>query len=104
MAEFVKVASVNDLANGDMMLVELDEQRVLLTNVEGDFHAIGEVCAHEEGPLSEGFLEGHEVECPWHGSLFDVRSGENTGPPASDPVPRYTVRIEGDDVLVGPPE
>lgn len=103
MDDFVRVASVNDLSEGNMMLVEVGDERILLSNVEGELYAIGEVCPHEEGPLAEGFVDGAEVECPWHGSLFDLRTGANTGPPASDPVPKYALRLEGDDILVGPP-
>ena len=102
MGDFVKVAETGDLSEGEMMLVEVGDERVLLANVGGSYYATGEVCPHEEGPLSEGYLEAAEVECPWHGSLFDVRTGENTGPPAAEPVPVYPVRVEGDDVLVGP--
>ena len=58
--------------------------------------------AHAEGPLSEGDVEEGEVECLWHGSRFDLKTGEATSPPAGEAVTRYGVRIEGYDVLVGP--
>ena len=74
----------------------------MLSNLEGTFHAIGEECTHEGGLLSEGYVEGTEVECPNHGSLFDLKTGENTGPPVTENVPRYSVRVEGDDVLGWP--
>ena len=102
MKEFVKVAAVGDLSDGEIMLVEVEDERIVLSNLEGTFHAIGEECTHEGGLLSEGYVEGTEVECPNHGSLFDLKTGENTGPPVTENVPRYSVRVEGDDVLVGP--
>ena len=102
MEEFGKVASTADLSDGEVMLVEVGEERILLSNVEGSFYAIAEVCTHAEGPLSEGYVEDGEVECPWHGSRFDLRTGENANPPAAEPLQRYSVRVEGDDVLVGP--
>ena len=102
MDDFVKIAKTSDLSEGEMMLAEVEDERILLSKVGGEFYAIGEVCPHAEGPLSEGYVEGEDVECPLHGSLFSLKTGENTGPPAAEGVPRYTVRVEGDDVLVGP--
>ena len=102
MEEFTKVAQTSDLPEGEIMLVEVGDERILLSNVQGGFHAIGEVCTHAEGPLSEGYVQGDEVECPWHGSRFNLRSGEATNPPADEGVGRYAVRVEGDDILVGP--
>ena len=102
MKEFVKAAKTSDLAEGQIMLVEVGEERVLLSNVGGSYYAIGEVCTHAEGPLSEGSVEGEEVECPWHGSIFNLKTGQNTHPPAAEAVPHYAARVEGDDVLVGP--
>lgn len=104
MDEFVKVAETSDLSDGEIMLVEVGEERILLSNVEGEFYAIAEECGHSRGPLSEGYVEGDEVECPWHASRFNLRTGENTAPPAQQPLPRYPVRVEGDDILVGPAE
>ena len=102
MDDFVKVAKRSDLPEGEMTLVEVGGERILLSNVDGDFYAIGEVCTHAEGPLSEGYIEGEEVECPWHSSRFNLKTGENTDPPADEPVIRYVVRVDGEDILVGP--
>ena len=102
MDDFVKVAKTSDLADDETMLVEVEAERIVLSNIGGSFYAIGEVCTHAEGPLSEGDVEDGAVECPWHGSRFDLRTGEATSPPAGEAVPRYGVRIEGDDILVGP--
>ena len=102
MDDFVKVAKTSDLADGEIMLAEVGDERILLSNVEAQFYAIGEVCTHAEGPLSEGYVEEGEVECPWHGSKFSLKTGENTNPPAAEPVTRYGVRVDGDDILVGP--
>ena len=53
-----------------------------IANVDRSYYAIGNICTHLGGPLNEGKLEGYDVECPWHGSKFDVRTGEPTRPPA----------------------
>lgn len=104
MGEFVRVASVNDLDDEEIMQVDVGDEQVLLAKLGGQFYAMGEECTHEGGPLSQGFVEDGQVECPLHGSLFDLKTGGNTGPPAADPVQAYPVRIDGDDVLVGPAE
>ena len=102
MEEFVTVAKTSDLDKGEMMQVDVGDEQILLSNVDGTFYAVNDVCTHAEGSLSDGYLEGVEVECPLHGSRFDVKTGEVLSEPAADPVERYTVRVEGDDILIGP--
>jgi ferredoxin-NADP reductase len=68
--------------------------------VNGIVYAIDAVCSHEGGPLEEGTLEGYKVECPWHGSKFDVRTGEVKNPPAETPQSVYEVKVENNDILV----
>ena len=100
---FVKVAQTDEISPGQMKLVELGDERILLVNLEGEFHAIDEVCTHAFAPLSEGGLSGEEVECPLHGGVFSVKSGEALSPPPSETLIVYPVRVEGNDILVGPP-
>jgi nitrite reductase/ring-hydroxylating ferredoxin subunit len=100
-ADFVKVAETKDIQPSNMRAVDLEgEERICIVNVEGKYYAIGNVCTHLGGPLDEGTLEGYEVECPWHGSKFDVRTGKPTKPPASQAVPGYEVKVEDDNILV----
>ncbi len=101
MNEFVKVASTSDLSDGKMIAVEVGDARILIANVGGSYYALDEVCTHAGGPLAKGSIEGNEVECPWHGSRFDLTTGEVTSPPATKSLTRYAVRIEGRDILVG---
>ena len=101
-AGFVKVAQIDDLSPGEMMMVEVGDGRILLANVEGNVHAIDDICSHAYASLSEGDLNGQEVECPLHGSAFDLASGEAMTPPADESVKVYEVRIDGQDILVGP--
>jgi nitrite reductase/ring-hydroxylating ferredoxin subunit len=76
---------------------------VLVCNVAGDFYALADTCTPDRGPLGEGRLRGHLLECPRHGSRFDIRDGEPTTPPAMRPVTTYAVRVRGDavEVLLG---
>ena len=103
MGKFVKVAETKDVAAGTGILVELEGERIALFNVNGTFCAIGDVCTHSGGPLSEGDLDGDTVTCPWHGAQFDIKSGEVLGPPAPDPVPSYRVKVEGTAILIERP-
>ena len=83
-----------------MKAVEVDGKKVCVANVEGKYYAIGNVCTHVGGPLAQGTLEGYEVECPWHGSKFDVRTGEPTRPPAERSEPSYEVKVDGNNILI----
>lgn len=100
MGEFVKVAETKDIASGTGILVELGGERIALFNENGTFYAIGDVCTHSGGPLSEGDVEGDVVTCPWHGAQFDIKTGEVMSPPATEPVQTYRVKVEGGDVLI----
>ncbi len=99
-ADFVKVAETKDIKPSTMKAIDLAGERVCIVNVEGNYYAIGNVCTHVGGPLNEGTLEGYDVECPWHGSKFDVRTGKPTRPPARQSVPTYVVKIEDNNLLV----
>lgn len=101
--EFVKVAEVTELAPGQMKMVEWGEDQVLLVNLDGSFYACDNICTHAGAPLNEGSLEGEQVECPLHGSVFNVTNGEVAGPPAEDELRVFQVRVDGQDILVGPP-
>jgi glycine betaine catabolism B len=97
---FVKVADTKDIPSSQMKAVEVDGEEIFVVSVKGKYYAIGNVCTHEGGPLADGTLEGYEVECPWHGSKFDVRTGEVTNPPAETPQSVYEVKVENNDILV----
>ncbi len=93
MADYVKVASADELQPGGAKLVEVGDQRVALFNVEGTCYAIDDTCTHVGGPLSEGALKNDVVTCPWHGARFCVRDGQVQGPPAQVNVKSYPVRV-----------
>lgn len=101
-ASFVKVADVGELSPGDMKAVDVGEDQVLLTNVGGTIYACGNLCTDALAPLSEGELDGEQVECPLHGSVFDVTTGEALDAPADENLQVFQVRIDGQDILVGP--
>ncbi len=100
--DFVKAAEVGEISPGDMKPVDVGEEQVLLCNVDGEIHAIDDVCTHSYASLSEGDLDGEEVVCPLHGALFNVTTGAVITPPADRPLRVFQVRIDGGDILVGP--
>lgn len=104
MAVTAVVAKVHELKDGDMKEVKVGETTVLLARLKGKFHAIGGICTHYGGNLAEGSCRGERVYCPWHMSAFNMVSGDLEEPPALDAVPRFEVRLEGEDVIVSVPE
>lgn len=104
MSKEFTVAKVNDLQDGDMKEVEAGDQKILLTLLDGAFHAIGGECAHYGGPLAEGVLSGVHVTCPWHQARFHVKTGELADPPALDSMARFETKVQGDKVIVVLPD
>jgi nitrite reductase/ring-hydroxylating ferredoxin subunit len=100
MAEYMRVAKASEIEPGHARLVQVGGKHIAVFNIDGRFFAIDNTCTHRGGPLSEGEVSGHEVKCPWHGAKFDLRTGNVTGPPASQGVARYNARVTGADVEV----
>jgi nitrite reductase/ring-hydroxylating ferredoxin subunit len=98
--DFVKVADIKDIQPSSMKEIQINGEAICAVNLDGKYYAIGNVCTHEGGPLADGTLEGYEVECPWHGSKFDIRTGEVTNPPASEPEPTFEVKVDGNNILI----
>jgi 3-phenylpropionate/trans-cinnamate dioxygenase ferredoxin subunit len=104
MSEFVKVARTDEIPVNGSKLIEVDDVRVALFNLDGEFYAIEDVCTHDGGPLVEGeILAGCQVQCPRHGARFDIRTGEALSFPAFEATNTYEVRIDGDDVWLESP-
>ncbi len=100
MGNFVRVAGTDEVAPGRGKLVETGGKKIALFNLDGTFYAIDDTCTHRGGPLSEGEIEGERVTCPWHGAVYNIKTGEVLEPPAPTGVARYTVRVTGQDVEV----
>jgi 3-phenylpropionate/trans-cinnamate dioxygenase ferredoxin component len=99
-SDFVRACSLEELEEEIPKRVVVDDVPMSLVLVDDEVFAIYDVCSHEEVSLSEGEVDDHTIECWLHGSRFDLRTGKPTGLPATQPVPVYPVRIQGDDVLV----
>ena len=99
----IRAAAVADLMPGAPLLVETEGTRLVLVRVGDDVHALGDTCSHKGGPLSGGKLSGTRLACPWHGWMYDVRTGQCMFPQRGAPVPSYAVRVEGGEVWVDLP-
>lgn len=100
MGRLVTVARTQDVQPGQAIVVEVGDLRLALARVGNEFYAIDDVCSHDGGPLGEGQLYGHAIECPRHGARFDVRNGRVLSLPAPTPVDAYPVVVEDGEVKV----
>lgn len=97
---WIRVSSVGAVAPGEVVGVEAGGKRIAVYNVDGDFFATDDACTHGAALLSDGWLEGCEIECPLHAGRFDVRNGKALCAPLTRDVATYPVRANGDDLEV----
>jgi len=100
MADYLLACAVAAVEDGSALRVMLDGIPVAVVRSDGEVYAIHDVCSHANVALSEGEVDGQTIECWLHGSRFDLVSGRPTGLPATQPVPVYPVKIDGDSVYV----
>jgi nitrite reductase/ring-hydroxylating ferredoxin subunit len=100
MAEWVTIGSASTVPEGEVMSFGAGSRQVAIANVEGDLHAFDDVCTHQQCSLAEGDLDGTTIECPCHGSQFDVTTGEAVHGPAVDPVDVFQSKVEDDGLKV----
>jgi 3-phenylpropionate/trans-cinnamate dioxygenase ferredoxin subunit len=101
--EYVTVASVDELAEGERLIFEIGELPIALFKLGGGYYALADLCSHDDGPVAEGEVEGLEIVCPRHGARFDMETGEALTLPAVVDIPAYPVRVVGDDIQIGIP-
>jgi 3-phenylpropionate/trans-cinnamate dioxygenase ferredoxin subunit len=100
---WVPVAGASAVEPGHAGVYEVDGVRLALCNTGDAFWAIDDVCSHDGGPLDQGTLDGHEIECPRHGARFDVTTGKALCLPAVRPVKAYPTRVVDGRVEVDVP-
>ena len=101
MAE-VRLCSRDDIDPGSAKRFDVEGHRVAVVRIGDDFYVIADRCSHEDYSLSEGDVweDECEIECPKHGSMFLLKTGEPLTLPATEPIPVYDIRVEGDDVIL----
>ncbi|MCZ2820808.1 non-heme iron oxygenase ferredoxin subunit [Modestobacter sp. VKM Ac-2977] len=101
---YERVCALSEVPEEGSLRIELADIDVAVVQLDGEVYAIQDVCSHADVPLTDGDVDDVDgaptIECALHGSCFDLRTGQPTNLPATEPVPVYPVRVEGDDVLV----
>lgn len=98
--DWIDAAAVDELPEDDVMGLEVQGLAIALYSVDGQVFATSNTCTHGQARLCDGFLEGHEIECPLHQGKFDVRSGKALCAPVTEDLRSYPVKIEGGRVYV----
>jgi 3-phenylpropionate/trans-cinnamate dioxygenase ferredoxin subunit len=103
-SEFEVVASLGDLTEGAVLQrVRASGDAVCLVRQNGEISALSDICTHQHFSMSLGdLLDDGTIQCAWHGARYDCRTGEVKQDPAPSPLPVFQVRLEGEQILVGP--
>src|SRR5262245_10967226 len=96
----IKLCSTDEVAVGSAIRVETGELALAVFNVDGEFYVTDDNCTHGPGLLSEGFVEGDVVECPFHNGQFNIKTGEVVSPPCMVPIKTYKTFVENGRVLI----
>jgi len=97
---WIDIASKEDVPEDDVMGIDINAKSIALYQVDGEIFATDNICTHGNARLCDGFLEGHEIECPLHQGKFDIRNGKAMCAPLTEDIRIYPVKIEGDRVFV----
>jgi 3-phenylpropionate/trans-cinnamate dioxygenase ferredoxin subunit len=96
----IRIMQNKTLNPGQMVRISVEDQMILLANVEGTLYAIEDQCSHEDASLYNGALKGDCVECPLHGSRFDLKTGQPKEEPATEPVKTFPVERQQDGIYI----
>jgi naphthalene 1,2-dioxygenase ferredoxin component len=99
-SNWIDALAASALPADDVIGIELAGRDIALYSVEGEVYATDNICTHGQARLCDGFLDGHEIECPLHQGKFDVRDGKPLCEPVTVAIRSYPVKIEGQRVFV----
>lgn len=99
-AQRIDLCSTDDVAPGSARKVGAGGLTLAVYNVEGEFFVTDDLCTHGPGSLSEGYLDGHVIECDFHNGAFDIRTGEVVAPPCMIPLKTYKVIVENGRIAI----
>ena len=94
MSDWIRVCATAELLPGECHTLYDGDTPIAVFNIDGELYAIEDICTHDGGELTGGVIEGYEIECPRHGSRFDVRTGAVLNPPAYEPTAKFPVKID----------
>ena len=98
--KYIDVASLAELLPGNTLKISTAIGEILLANVDGRIYAVDDMCTHEDSSLSLGCLKGELISCTLHGSRFNVRTGQPTEEPATEPLHCYPVRVKNERIEI----
>ncbi len=100
MSQRIALCKTTQIAPGTALKVEAGGLMLAVFNLGGHFFAMDDVCSHGPGSLSEGYIEGEEIECDFHNGRFNIKTGEVTSPPCMIPQKVYPVTVEDETVYI----
>ena len=98
--QWIPIARADDVPEGGTFQTFCGVNTVCLYRLQGEIYATQDTCTHGEASLAEGYVDGDNIECPFHQGLFDIRSGKAVGAPCTVDLKVYEVRQEGGEVLI----
>lgn len=101
---FIRVCCKADVPPNSGKAFDVNGRSIAVFHTDDGFFATAQYCSHALESLAEGWLEGNQIECPRHGAMFDLKTGEAMTLPATEPIAVYPVELRGEDVYVGFPE
>ena len=101
--EYLTVGPAGELASGERLFVEVDDLVIVVFNIAGEFFAILDECSHDDNSFEDGDLDEHQLTCPRHGGVFDVRDGKALSLPAVVDIPAYPTRVVDGQLEIGLP-
>ena len=102
--EYHAVAKTGDVDDDEVIAVSVGRLDIGIYKLNGEIHALGDICTHAYAAMSDGYIEDGQIECPLHGACFDIKTGKALTAPASVDLDVYPVKIEGDQIMVGVPK
>lgn len=97
---WIDAISIDELPTNDVLGITVAARDIAIYSIGGEVFATDNVCTHGQARLSDGFLDGHTIECPLHQGRFDVRDGKPLCAPVTEPLARYALKIEGSRVYI----
>lgn len=100
----IELCAKDDVGEGEVILVEKGDLELAVYRVDGEFYVTDDACTHGPGSLSEGYLDGHVIECDFHNGKFDIRNGEVVAPPCMVKLRTYKIVPHETAVVIEAPE
>jgi 3-phenylpropionate/trans-cinnamate dioxygenase ferredoxin subunit len=97
---YIRVGKTSDIPDGQLRVFDVNGESIIVVNINGEFFAFRNECSHMELDLTDSEIDGEVLTCPWHGAQFNIRTGDVVRLPASEPLERYDIMVDGDDIFV----